>query len=158
MTSGLARMLPLLIPMLLQAQQGLPVPLDSGMLVRMHQSSDVTQGRLLRTASQGTPSLSYCPYPAPPCTSALDPRAGATAVAQIIHLDVAAGTRWKHGMVIGGVIGGAIGAFFVSVGSGLCDTDSCRATMRKTAAAYLGLGLGLGAVFGSTSVQWRPAW
>jgi len=154
----LSGMLPLLIPMLLQAQEGLPVPLDSGALLRMHLFSDVTQGRLLAPASQGSPSLTYCRYPAPPCTSVLDPRAGTIAVAQIIHLDVATGTRWKHGMAIGGVVGGVIGAFFISVGSGLCDTDQCRGTMWKSAAAYLGLGLGLGAVFGSTSVQWRPAW
>jgi hypothetical protein len=150
--------LALLLPGLLRAQGGLPGPLDSGSLVRLHLTADTIQGRLVAQGPQGASSVRYCLYPGPPCGSTLDSRIRATPVAQIIHLDVAAGSRWKRGTVLGGLIGAAVGGFFWAVGSELCDGGTCRQSLPRSAAVSLGLGLGLGFAFGSASVRWRPAW
>ena len=149
---------PIFLARLLLAQGGLPMALDSGSLVRMHVGADLIEGRLVTAGALGDLRITYCQYPSPPCVSSSDGRVRSVGVAQVLHLDRAAGTRWAHGTVIGGLIGTAIGGLFLSAGSGLCDTSSCRGTVRRTAAGFFGVSVGIGFALGSASVQWRPAW
>jgi hypothetical protein len=78
--------------------------------------------------------------------------------AQVTHLDIAAGSHWVRGGLIGAGVGALVGGFFILLADGLCDTAQCKTSSRRAALAPLGLGFGLGALFGSASVVWRPAW
>src|SRR6266545_179943 len=141
------------------AQQLAAVPLDSGTLVRFHASNTHwVRGRLLQAFRPTSSTLILCRYPAPPCAALSDPHVQAIPAGQVAHLDIAAGSHWVRGGLIGAGLGAAVGGFFIVLGDELCDTADCKTSSRRAALAPLGLGFGLGALFGSAAVRWRPAW
>jgi hypothetical protein len=133
--------------------------LDSGTVVRFQMAPGAAvRGRLLIPIRSTTPSITYCRYPGVPCRSLDDPGVRTLDRSQIAHVDVADGSHWQRGALIGGAIGAALGVMGLYLANGLCDTDDCLASGRRGAAVTVALGLGLGMLFGSTSLRWRPAW
>jgi hypothetical protein len=139
------------------AQELARTPIDSGTLVRMHLSeTESARGRLLRTFSQGSASLTYCQYPtATPCSSLTDTRAHTIDASQLLAIEVADGTHLARGLVIGGLIGTAIGVVYAGLEGGLCESNCADPAVAIAAGA--GWGLALGALFGSQSTRWKPA-
>lgn len=144
----------LLVPGVAVAQAA---PIDSGIVVRMHRTGAATiRGRLFTSFQPGNTTVVYCRYPAAPCLNAAATES--LALADIMHLDVAQGSHWKRGALIGGVVGAALGGLLIAFANGLCETSSCRSDARLGALVPLGMGVGLGAAFGSTSLVWKPRW
>ena len=139
--------------------QGLrTVPIDSGTLVRLHVSNHQSvRGRLLQPLSPATANLIFCRYPGTPCTAFSDPRVETIPGAQVARLDVATGSHWVRGGLIGAAVGAALGGVFIALGNGLCDTADCKSSSRRAALGPLALGIGIGVLFGSASIVWRPA-
>ena len=145
------------LPAVATAQQA--SSLDSGTVVRFHLATDATmRGRLLMPILPSTPTITYCRYPGVPCRALDDPGVRTVDGAQLAQVDVADGSHWQRGALIGGAIGAALGAFAIALGNGICDTSDCRAAGWRFAGVTLMLGFGLGITFGSTSLSWRPAW
>lgn len=146
-------------PILLQAQVPPSVTLDSGSLVRVHLSTARSiRGRLVTDLSPSNPTLTYCPYPSPPCTTLLDARVRSLPLTQVTGLEVAEGNHWKNGAMIGGLVGLGIGVLVAGEAPGLCDSSACRRTAWRLGLIPFGFGLGLGMAFGSASIKWRPLW
>jgi hypothetical protein len=144
------------LPRVANAQQGSPV--DSGTVVQFHMAAGTTmRGRLLVPILSSTPTITYCRYPGVPCRTLDDPGVRTVAGPEVAHLDVAAGSHRVRGALIGGAIGAGLAGVGLYVGQ-LCEDSECRASVRRGAAVTVALGLGLGFVFGSTSLRWRPAW
>lgn len=145
----------LLVPGVVDAQQATSI--DSGIVVRMHRADAATiRGRLFTPFQPGNTALVYCRYPAAPCLNAAATES--LAVSAIMHLDVAQGSHWKRGALIGGAVGAVLGGLVIAFANGLCDTSSCRSDAKLAALVPLGMGVGLGAAFGSTSLVWKPRW
>jgi hypothetical protein len=156
-TARLALVALVALPAVVAAQQSSPV--DSGTVVRFQMATGATmRGRLLMPIRPSSPTITYCRYPGVPCRTGDDPGVRTVDGPQVAHVHVADGSHWVRGGVIGGAIGAALGGAAISFANGICDTSDCRATGRRFAATTVALGLGLGIVFGSTSLRWRAAW
>ncbi len=132
--------------------------LDSGTLVRMHlRSGEAVRGRLLQTFRPSDATLTFCRYPGTPCATLSDARVDKMPAAHVEQIDVAHGTHWIRGALIGGVVGGLLAMFYIQLGHGLCDDSACEAESARYGRAAFALALGLGVAFGSQSVGWRPA-
>jgi hypothetical protein len=144
-------------PSLAVAQQATPV--DSGRVVRLHRASgEVMRGRLLAPIQPEAPAITYCHYPGVPCRSLDAPGVRTASRTDVLHLDVAGGSRWKRGALIGGAAGVVMGALMISFAHGLCETSECRSDAEIAALVPVALGVSLGTLFGSTSLTWRPVW
>lgn len=136
----------------------LTVPLDSGRLVRLHlDDGTVVRGRLLRPLAPGSPEVTFCRYPAPPCRSVEPPRAVRLDASLVAALEVNRGTRLWRGVAIGAGIGAALGWLTGYLYNGLCDSPGCGGPV----AGWVMLGAiqfgAWGALFGSQGVVWGPA-
>ncbi len=159
MTLRLAAVLVLGTAVSLRAQQPLVrQTIDSGTLVRLHVMEDSTvRGRLLAPFAPGAPTIAFCRFPGPPCTSIDDPGAMmAWPVATVQHVDVARGNGGRTGAIIGLLIGTVIGT---SLGQ-FCIDGPCP----STAHAWLHVGLPFGAAIaalgwgiGSGHPHWQSA-
>jgi hypothetical protein len=134
-------------------------PVDSGVVVRLHLGTDTTRrGRLLAPIVPASLTITYCRYPGPPCSSPTSLGLDSIPTSDVIHLDVASGSHWKRGALIGGGIGAALGGLFIAFAHSMCETSECRSSADTGALITAGLGLTLGAAFGSTSLTWKPVW
>ena len=124
-----------------QAQMPLATqPIDSGTLVRIRlDSGTAIRGRLLATFVPGTSQLQLCLYPGRACTGAADPRGHTIETRVVGRLEVAAGSRWRTGAVIGAVLGIAAGG----LGHGFAlDSDSHSGPVPPAARFYIAGALG----------------
>ncbi|HSJ75103.1 MAG TPA: hypothetical protein VK899_02795 [Gemmatimonadales bacterium] len=154
----LATQLLLLTPTGLRAQTSAPpFQLDSGTVVRLQLHSGAREkGKLLSPYAQDSSRVRYCHYPAPPCRVG-DERYRDKAASDVSNLEVRRGTAWLPGLVIGGLVGAAFGAFVVGFEESVGDrpvTDGEK--FRAIAGGTLIFG-GLGALVGSAFERWgRP--
>lgn len=143
----------------LPAQVAVPVPLDSGTLVRMTPTSgDPFEGRLIQRFPPQGSLLRSCRYPGPPCTDDRDStRFRQTDLASLRMVEVQRGNHAGSGAAIGGVVGALLGGVFGGLAQSLCETQSC-AHAGQTGAITLGVaGAVFGALFGAASPRWgRP--
>ena len=132
-------------------------PIDSGSLVRIRLvSGDQVLGRLVARFGPSTDRMVFCRYPGNPC---LDSTAAGLRVqlrSGIAQVEVATGSRAAHGAVIGGLVGLGLGLLEGALISALCDSDNCPQPAALVVAGTVG-GVAWGAIFGSTSIVWRPA-
>ncbi len=141
-----------------RAQQLPTVPLDSGRLVRYSTvDSGLAQGRLLAPLHAQDSTFIACRYPANPCLNLTDLNVRRVPLARLRTLEVAAGTHWANGLLVGGAIGAGLGMLFYQLAKGLCDESSCLHGGERAAFISVALFGALGAAFGSSSVVWRPA-
>ena len=141
----------------LRAQQLplLTVPLDSGRLIQAHvRAGGRVQGRLLRPFAPDGSALLVCRYPAPPCRT-FD-RAVAVPAVSVARLEVRTGSRWRHGALIGGLIGVGVGLITERIFGGLCDAPDCPSAAGLAITGGVTFGA-FGALFGSQAVVWGPA-
>ena len=145
------------------AQQLGSAPLDSGTLVRINISTGhPVRGRLLEPFHpSASPALVFCSYPGSPCISRTEPHAQVMPVTQITTLEMATGTHWLKGGLIGAGIGAVLSGVLVYLAIGNCDNTGChssghRTGVRLAAAGVTALGFGLGASIGDSSPRWRP--
>lgn len=142
----------------LKAQQVGSIPLDSGTLVRitlLH--GHAVRGRLLEPFQpSASPAFVFCSYPAAPCMSRTDSHVQSVPTMEVTALEVAAGSHWLKGGLIGAGIGTALGGGADYLCRGLSDSPSecSHASVIILGALW---GFGLGALFGSTSPRWIPA-
>jgi hypothetical protein len=112
---------------------------------------------LLAPLAPDVPHLRVCLYPGRACAGAADDRARVLEIQEIRRLEVRAGTRWRAGALIGGVLGIAAGGLAHGLAS---DTDSNFGPVRPAAWFLLTGALGgalWGAVFGAGFDAWRAA-
>jgi hypothetical protein len=133
-------------------------PLDSGTLIRIHLATmQIVRGRLLEPFQPTiSPALVFCSYPRSPCRSTTEPPAKSIPVSQVTTLDVATGSHWLKGGLIGAGVGAVVGGAFIILANGLCDTSNCRSSGPPTAVSLTIGGFALGALFGSSSPRWSP--
>ena len=128
---------------------------DSGVVVRLQTGTALTVGRLLAPLSRSDSLVRYCRYPGPPC---LDPRdAQSMPVNRVRHLDVQHGSAIGKGALIGGIIGGGLGALGGWFEGNLreCSRCSVSAAVANGAVITGAIGAGIGALFGATSLHWK---
>lgn len=156
------RQLPVLILSLVLPSQVLaqsPITVDSGKVVRMSLPDDTVEGRLIAPASSSIALISYCRYPGPPCHTLLDAGIDSVETSRVVHLDVANGSNWERGALIGGAIGAAIGGIGLSFAhGGFCELPECEGDAVWAAIGITIAGAAVGAVFGATSLTWEPIW
>jgi hypothetical protein len=140
--------------------QGLPsAPIDSGTLVRLHfvTKQEPMRGRLLETFTPSSLQLTFCRFATNPCASLADPHARTIPATDVERIEVARGNHLLRGAVIGTLVGAAVAGVFIAVANGVCDTSDCEATGKTFALTTIGLSLGIGLLFGSQSLTWKPA-
>jgi hypothetical protein len=101
--------------------------------------------------------LVFCSYPGSPCISTIEPHAQGIPASQITTLELASGSHWLNGGLIGASVGVVLGGAFVLLNDGLCNTAECRSSGPRTAVGLTIFGFGLGALFGASSPRWRLA-
>jgi len=120
--------------------------IDSGALVQVRLGSGApVRGRLVEPLTPSSTIIRFCRYPAPACTNPSD-------TVTIQHLptsslrsvEVARGSHWVIGALVGGLTGGAL----MAVASG-SQSD-------YIAVGVVSIGV-LGAVIGGGSPRWGPA-
>ncbi len=140
------------------AQQVGTVPIDSGTVVRIRLSArQSVRGRLLQTFRPSDPTLTFCRYPGTPCSGLSDARVDRIPAADVEQIEVAHGTHWIKGALIGGVVGGLLAMFYIQAGHAFCDDSACEAASARYGRTAFALALGVGVAFGSQSVGWRHA-
>ena len=139
--------------------QGPPLTqtLDSGTLERVRLDSGSTlRGRLVTTLEPGAQQLQLCLYPGRDCSGAADSRVRGIEMSAITRLEVSAGSRWRTGALIGGILGIAAGGLAYGLDS---DTDAGSGPAGPAAVYYIRGTLGgalWGALFGAGFDAWRP--
>lgn len=143
----------------LPAQATVPVPLDSGTLVRMTPATgEPFEGRLVQRFPANGSLLVSCRYPGRPC---LEPGDSVivrrTPLASLLQVEVQRGNHADTGALRGGIIGAVVGLLGELLLRGFCDDQACLSAM-NTAPLRVGvLGALIGAVFGAASPRWvRP--
>ncbi|HUL04494.1 MAG TPA: hypothetical protein VLV16_14835 [Gemmatimonadales bacterium] len=139
------------------AQQHATTRIDSGKVVRIHLMTKASvDGRLVEAFMPASSQLIFCRYPGTPCASATDPHVRTIGVGEVARLEVAQGNHLFKGAVIGTLIGAAVAGSLALVASGACEED-CAEGRERFILSTVGLGLGLGILFGWQSSVWKPA-
>lgn len=138
----------------------LPAAVDSGRVVRLHTPTGTLVGRLTSPFRNTDPAVLFCRYPGPPCQSASD-TTGMRSIdtASLLRLEVASGTKWRSGAVLGGVAGALLGWLAGELENGFCEgtCNSRSKTMaRNTLTGVLVIGA-LGALWGTGFPRWEEA-
>lgn len=131
---------------------------DSGTVVRLSLPADTVRGRLIAPVQQSALLITYCRYPGVPCNDPLAAGIDSVEVSRVVHLDMANGSNWKRGALIGGAIGGALGGLILVAAQGWCDFPDCENDRLPTALGLTVAGAAIGAVFGATSLTWERIW
>ena len=157
----------LVVSLVLAAAVGLPAqaqtplaaqPIDSGALVRIRTlSGSAVRGRLFNRLEPSSSHLQLCIYPGRSCTQPSDERVRTFATADISRIDIAAGSRWRTGALIGALLGAASG----SLGHAFAEDSDAHSGPVAPEAQFLIIGaLGgalWGAIFGAGFDAWRLA-
>jgi len=127
-------------------------------VIRFHARSGIITGRLTARLSPGDSLARYCVYHGPPCDMGGMPVGLRTiSLDSVLRLEVARGSRWRRGGIIGGVIGAAAGGGFGSFAAGMCEGSDCPG---QTSGIVLGGVFGalffgsIGALIGSAFPRW----
>ena len=132
-------------------------PIDSGMLVRMRTADQgQVRGRLLARFGPASDRIIFCRYPGNPCLDSTALGRVARPAASVFELEVATGSHWAGGALVGGLSGLGAGLLYGAINRGLCDSSSCLNSGRFTVGAVL-FGMFWGAIVGSTSIRWGAA-
>ena len=136
----------------------IPVPIDSGTLVRMVPlAGPPIEGRLVQRFPAVGSTLYACRYPGPPCHDPADSAAiRRVQLASLLRVDVQRGSHLGTGAFIGGIIGAALFTAGGSIGHSLCESADCgpsttTLTIRSALAGTL-----LVLLFGAASPRWGP--
>ncbi|MGH7658553.1 MAG: hypothetical protein ACREL6_10005 [Gemmatimonadales bacterium] len=151
-----ALMLSFILPSRSLAQHATIV--DSGTVVRLSLPADTVRGRLIAPIQSSALLITYCRYPGAPCRTPLAAGVDSVDASSVVHLDVANGSNWKRGALIGGAIGGALGGLSLALSNGWCDYPGCSGDRLPTALGLTVAGAAIGAVFGATSLTWERIW
>jgi hypothetical protein len=133
---------------------------DSGTLIRMHpDSGPYLRGRLIAPLTPTSALVHVCRYPAPPCTPESDTSAfQQIPTSSLARIDLQEGTTWVNGAIIGGGVGGLLGAFIGGFGASMCEqSDGCGVSALGIGLVGMVAGGGVGAVIGTAFPRWRPA-
>lgn len=137
-------------------QQFDSLPIDSGTVTRIHVTrTRPVEGRLLQTFTPSSSALTFCHYPGPSCATLSDQHAQTVPVAQVLGLEVHHGTQPLKGALIGGAVSLPLAWSVGTLSYGACDAGHCLSSSRLAALSVLGLGLGIGAFYGSAWDRWR---
>jgi hypothetical protein len=119
--------------------------------------SQLVQGRLVQRLAPTSSDIFFCRYPANPCVTSTDDGLRSLRMANLQGLEVASGTRWARGALIGGIIGAVLNFVGTEFVNALCEDSRCVHNAFGMAAVGALAGIGWGALFGSMHVVWRPA-
>jgi len=140
------------------AQQPLVTqPLDSGAVVRLRLRDGAREGaKLLTRFGPVSDTLSYCRWPALPCTHGSERHVVRPATA-VLGLETYRGSRAKLGAIIGAIVGVPMGFVAVGLVKYAEETDPGTArSVRIVAGSSVGWAL-FGAMIGMFFQRWGPA-
>ena len=139
------------------AQRLATAPIDSGTVIRMHvANAAAVRGRLLRTFTPSSSTLTFCRYPGAPCANLSDQHVDSLPASQVTRLELAHSNHLLKGALIGGAAAAPIGWLWWQF-AGICDESACVTRVHRGAVGIVAFGIALGMLFGSQSVGWRAA-
>ena len=128
--------------------------LDSGTVVRFQWQTGSEKARLLAPLGPGSSEARYCRYPAPSCSSDVNPPR-ARSLHDLKRLDVRHGSRAGRGALVGGAAGLA-GSLLIILGESLSDRPAQDDIPRVFLVGTITLvWTGLGALIGASLDNWK---
>jgi hypothetical protein len=136
----------------------IPVPIDSGTLVRMIPlTGPPIEGRLVRRFPAVGSTLYACRYPGPPCHDPADSTAiRRVQLSSLLRVDVQRGSHLGSGAIIGGIIGAVLFDVYSSFVHAFCDAADCGPSTTTLTIRGALAGTILGMLFGGASPNWGP--
>ena len=131
-------------------------PLDSGVVVRLRLRDSSREGaKLLTRFGPDSDTLSYCRWPALPCTLGSE-RHVVRPAAAVLGLETYRGSRAKLGAIIGAIVGVPMGFVVISIAEYEEHPHSDSQRFRAVAGSIVGHAL-FGAMIGMFFQRWGPA-
>jgi len=132
-------------------------PLDSGAVIRLRLRDGSREGaRLLARFGPDFDSLSYCRWPALPCTPGSE-RHVTRPAREVLGVEIHRGSQWKLGAIIGAIVGVPMGFAIASFAESMGEHPvSGSERFRAVAGSAVGWAL-YGAMIGEFFRRWGPA-